>query len=205
MYDTDTHVYYRFRISISMHACLSKDVYDHSAAHRALWQDLELIFRRLFQHGNRPARRARIVYASLSLQKRSCVRVWDPQKLHVSVYENVRTIVSWLLLAFKGLYDTHTQPVSVSYIHAKRCVHYVHIRKHWLAYFSYTETVIRNYACVSNTMMTSVLLRWTPSLNNCSKLKRECTDVTSGCRISVGPRLNPHSLSNNKILVLLSL
>ena len=56
--------------SISMHACLSKDVYNHSAAHRALWQDLELIFRRLFQHGNRPARRARIVYASLSLQKR---------------------------------------------------------------------------------------------------------------------------------------
>ena len=43
--------------------------------------------------------------------------------------------------------------------------------------------------------MKSVLLRWTPSLNDRSKLKGECTDVKSGCVTSEGPSLNPHSLS----------
>ena len=42
----------------------------------------------------------------LDSQKCSCTRVWDPRKLHVSIYENVQTIVSWLLLAFKGLNDS---------------------------------------------------------------------------------------------------
>ena len=44
---------------IRMHAC---DYYDRSAAHGAQWQDLELIFCRLLQHGNM---RAIVVYASL--------------------------------------------------------------------------------------------------------------------------------------------
>ena len=37
--------------------------------------------------------------------------------------------------------------------------------------------------------------RWTVPLNNRSKLKGQCTDVKSGCGTSVGPSLNPHSLS----------
>ena len=60
-------------------------------------------------------------------------------------------------------------------------------------------------ACVSDGMMKSVLLRWVPSLNNRSKLKGHCKDVKSGCTTTVGPSLNPHSLSLQKILVLLSL
>ena len=52
-------------------------------------------------------------------------------------------------------------------------------------------------ACVSDSMMKSVLLRWAPS-NDCSKLKGQCTDVKSGCIILVGPTLNPHSLSYKK-------
>ena len=79
-----------------------------------------------------------------------CMRVWDPWKLNVSVYENAGKIVSWMLLAFKGFYNTHTQPVSMSYRHEKRCMRHLHIRKQWLAYFLYTETVI---ACVSETRM----------------------------------------------------
>ena len=43
------------------------------------------------------------------------------------------------------------------------------------------------------------------SLNVRSKLKGHCTDVKSRCVTSVGPSLNPHSLSFKKILVLLSL
>ena len=46
-----------------------------------------------------------------------------------------------VLPAFKGFYDMHMQPFSVSYMHAKRRVRDVYIRKQWLAYFSYTETV----------------------------------------------------------------
>ena len=41
--------------------------------------------------------------------------------------------------------------------------------------------------------------------NECSKLKGECTAVTRRCIPSVGPRLNPQSLSFKKILVTLSL
>ena len=44
-------------------------------------------------------------------------------------------------------------------------------------------------------MMKSVLLRWKPSLNNRSKLKLK---VKSGCVTSVGPSLNPHSLSQKQ-------
>ena len=44
-------------------------------------------------------------------------------------------------------------------------------------------------------VLQSVLLRWTPSLNDRSKLKGQYTDVKSGSDISVGPSLKPHSLS----------
>ena len=54
-----------FRIRISMHACLNKDVCDRSAVHRAPWQDLELILRPLLLHRNRCTRREREAYASL--------------------------------------------------------------------------------------------------------------------------------------------
>ena len=60
-------------------------------------------------------------------------------------------------------------------------------------------------ACVSETRMISVLLWWAPSLNDCSKLKGQYTDVKSGCVTSVWPSLNPHSLSLKTFLVLLSL
>ena len=40
---------------------------------------------------------------------------------------------------------------------------------------------------------------WAPSLNHRSKLKGQCTDVKSGCVTSVGPSLNPHSLSFKKL------
>ena len=61
------------------------------------------------------------------------------------------------------------------------------------------------HACVTDSMIKSVLLRWTPSLNYYSKLKVQCTDLKSGCVTSVKPSLNPHSLSLKKVLVLLSL
>ena len=40
-----------------------------------------------------------------------------------------------------------------------------------------------------------LLLRLILSLNDCSKLKGQFTAVKSGFGISVGPSLNPHSLS----------
>ena len=87
----------------------------------------------------------------LDPRKCSCVRVWDPRKLHVSVYKNAPTIVSWWLSSFKGLYDTHTHYTLCSFhvIHTRKtlcaCIkkHVYNLRKQWLAYFSYTEMLIR--------------------------------------------------------------
>ena len=46
---------------IRMHAC----DYDRSTAHGAQWQELELIFSWLLQHGNMRERRERVVYGLL--------------------------------------------------------------------------------------------------------------------------------------------
>ena len=120
----------------------------------------------------------------LDQQKRSCMCVWDPWKLHVSVYENAQTIISWLLPALKGFYDTHMHPVSVSHRHANRCVRYVYLSKHWLDYFLYTKTVkCMRFLHEDEIFFTSM----DPSLNNHSKLKGECADVKSGCGTSVWP------------------
>ena len=50
-------------------------------------------------------------------------------------------------------------------------------------------------ACVYYRRMQSVLLLLTPSLNDCSKLKGQCTDVKSGCSTSVRPSLNPPTVT----------
>ena len=47
------------------------------------------------------------------------------------------------------------------------------------------------------TMMKFVLLQQTLSLNDRSKLKGQYTDVKNGCVTSVGPCLNPQSVSKN--------
>ena len=122
---------------IRMHACN----FDCSAAHSAQWQELELIFGWLLQHGNMRERSKRVAHASLRPAETFMRAVVHLRKQHLSVYKNVQTIISWLLPALKGFYNMHAQLTSVSYIHAKRRVRYVYIRKHWLAYFSYTEMV----------------------------------------------------------------
>ena len=58
-------------------------------------------------------------------------------------------------------------------------------------------------ACVSDSMMKSVLLYFDGhplSMIDRSKLKGQCTDVIRGSVTSVGPSLNPHSLSFKKFL-----
>ena len=50
-----------------MHAWVSAKDAHPSADHGAQWQNLELKFRRLLQHGNMRARRERVVHASLRL------------------------------------------------------------------------------------------------------------------------------------------
>ena len=100
-------------------------MHNHSDTHSAEWQDLEVIFRWILQYGIMRERRERVAYASLRPTEtlmHACQR-----KLHVSVYETAQTIISWLLPAYKGLYDTHAQLTSVSYKHAKRSVRYVYI------------------------------------------------------------------------------
>ena len=62
------------------------------------------------------------------------------------------------------------------------------------SYWHIFHTRKREYACMSYeyTRMNSVLLRRTLSLN---KLKGQYSDSKSGCETSVGPSLNPLSLS----------
>ena len=138
------------------------------------------LFRRLLQHGN--------------------MRVRD-ENTHACVSETHGSCMFHQLPTSKGLYDRHTQPVSVTDLHAKRCVRYFHIHSDWRIF----RTRKRLHACVFYTRMKFVNLLWTPSLNDRSKLKGQCTDVKSGCGSSIGPCLSPHSLSFHKILVLLSL
>ena len=52
--------------------------------------------------------------------------------------------------------------------------------------------------------LNSVLLRWAPSLDICSKLKGQRKTIKIGSDTSVGPSLSPHSLSLNTFLMTLS-
>ena len=98
-----------------------------------------------------PAFTTRKYVRHLGPRKRSCMHVLGPRKQHASVYENVQTIISWLLPLLKGFYDTHT------------CTICTYISKQWLEHFSYTETV----TCMR------VLHK------DCSKLKGKYKDVKS--------------------------
>ena len=132
-------------------------------------------------------------------RKRSCVRVVDPRKLHVSVYENAQTIVSWRSKVFTTRMRS-LLPYGINTQNAV-CATYIYANTDWRIF----RTRKRSHACMSYRRMKSVLLRCTPSLNVRSKLKGQYTDVKSGSGISVGPSLKPHSLSLNKILVTPSL
>ena len=74
---------------IRMHAC----DYNHSAAQGAQWQELELIFSQLLQHGNMRERRERVVYALLIPTETFMHAYLGPWKLHVSMNKNVQTII----------------------------------------------------------------------------------------------------------------
>ena len=59
---------------------------DRSATHSAQWQDLELIFRRLLQHGNMRKRREGVEHASLRPAEtfmRACLRPMEAACFHV--------------------------------------------------------------------------------------------------------------------------
>ena len=142
-------MYHRFRIRIGMHASLNKDVCDRSAAHRATWQNLELIFRWLLQHVKRRTRREREAYASLGPAEtfmRACLRPTEAACFRIQKCANNRQLMVVIIQRFVWHAYIHTTHcvLSMSYIHAKHCVRYVYnIRKQWLAYFSYTEMLIR--------------------------------------------------------------
>ena len=137
-------------------------------------------------------------------QKRLCMHVLGPWELHTCFREQKCTKHS------SADCCRHSKVVMTRMRSSLQC--HTYMQNAVFATYIYVNTDWRIFriqkwyhACVSYTRMKSVLLRWTPSLNDCSKLKGECTDVQSGCGTSVGPSLNPHSLSYNKILVTLSL
>ena len=61
-------------------------IYDRNAAHGAQWQNLELKFRWLLQHGNRGPRRERVVYAPLrptEMLMHACLRPMEAARFRV--------------------------------------------------------------------------------------------------------------------------
>ena len=90
---------------------------DRSAAHSAHWQDLELIFRRLLQHGDMRERRERVVYVSLRPTEtfiHACLRPMEAARFRVRKCPN-------------NLHLIIAQLTSILYKHAKRRVRYVYV------------------------------------------------------------------------------
>ena len=71
-------------------------MHDRSAAHSAQYQDLELILRRIVQHGNRRERKEIVVYESLRPAEtfmRECPRPTGAACLRVQKCENNRQLI----------------------------------------------------------------------------------------------------------------
>ena len=138
---------------IRMHAC----DYDRSAAHGAQWQELELIFGWLLQHGNIQEKGKGSVVLLIPTERfmHACLRPMDAARFCEWKYANNHQLIV-AGLAFKGFYDTHAQLTSVSYIHPKRRVRFVNTD--WRIFCTWKQL----HSCMSYTRMKSVLLRWTP-------------------------------------------
>ena len=140
-------MYHRFRIRIGMHASLNKDVCDRSAAHRATWQNLELIFRWLLQHVKRRTRREREAYASLGPAEtfmRACLRPTEAACFRIQKYaNNCQLIVVGLQRFVRHTYAARFHVIHTSKMLFALCIY---MQTLILAYFSYTETVI--HACL---------------------------------------------------------
>ena len=104
---------------------------DCSAAHGAEWQDLEQIFRRLLQHGNMRERREGVAHASLRPVE-TIMRV--SRRSTEAARFCARKGPNDCQLIFPGvqrfLRHTCAAHFRIVYIHAKRRVHYIYIRKH---------------------------------------------------------------------------
>ena len=122
---------------IRMHAC----DYNRSTAHGAQRQELELIFVRLLPHRNMRERRERVVYMFLIPMEtfmRACLRPTEAARFREQKCANNHQ----LIVAGVQRSLLHACAAYFRVIHTrKRRVCYVYILKHWLAYFSYTETV----------------------------------------------------------------
>ena len=114
-----------------------------NTAPSAQWQNLELIFRRLLHRGNKCERREGVAHASLRPAEtfmRAYLRPTEAAFFRVRKCANNHQLIVASVERF--LRHAYTA-CSVSYRHANCRVHYVYIRKHWLAYFLYMETVTR--------------------------------------------------------------
>ena len=71
-------------------------MHDRSAAHSAEWQDLELIFRQLLQHGNMRERREGVAHASLRPAEtfmRACRRPTEAARFRVQKCANNHQLI----------------------------------------------------------------------------------------------------------------
>ena len=122
---------------IRMHAC----DYDRSAAHGAQWQELELIFGWLLQHGNMRERRERVAHVSLRPAEtfmHACCRPTEAAHFRVQKCANNHQLIVSSVERFLRHACAHCA-AHFHVIHTRKtpCA----LRNHWSEYFSNTETV----------------------------------------------------------------
>ena len=119
--------------------------------------------------------------------------VWMTRKLtayacHTNLW--MLATISWQLFAhFQNLPWSSVGSAAIAHILLRHKGMLILIWKH-------------SHACVSYTMMKSVLLRRTSSFNNRSKLKGHCSDVKNGCSPSAGPSRKSAPMKCSKISTL---
>ena len=129
---------------IRMHACN----YDCSTAHSAQWQELELIFSRLLQHGNMRERRERVVYALLIPTEtfmHACLRSTEAARFreqkcancHQLIVAGIQRFLRHACAAHFHVIHTHKTPCALriciqtlicvfSYMETLTCMHVLH-------------------------------------------------------------------------------
>ena len=125
--------------------------YDRSADHGAKWQELELILRRLVQHGNMRETMERVVCASLRPAEafmRVCMRPAEAACFHIRICANNRQLIVAGIQRF----------LRCAYRYTAR-FHVIHTRKTLRALHVYTQTVIGVFFVHINSNMHGCLTR----------------------------------------------
>ena len=132
---------------------------NRSAAHSAQWQDVELLFRRPTQHGNKRERRKVVAYASHRPAETfmcACMRPTEATCFRIRKCANNRQLI---VAFYSKVFTTRIRSPFLCHTYTQNavCATCIFANSDWRIF----RTRKQEYACVSYTRMTSVLLRRT--------------------------------------------